>query len=395
MTETRRTTWQLRRAKARGTVAGVVLLLALGLCGCASSAYLAMASEDDQLPYAQLKSAWVARPITTTLIPTRIGDGPLVNIAIHETGRASTDRVIVFIHGVFTDHSAWRFVTGVLGEDHDLILVDLPGCGDSDRPDPRRLGPNGYSPDAMAERLWQVLEIHLAHRRRQPQITLVGHSLGGMIALRMMGSTDLRQRHEQIARSVDRMVLMAPADVEIINPPALFVQIAELSGPEVMFGDVTGILMQRICEGTRSSVDDPAKALREEARTRHEMLTQRSTRRALQAVFTQAVPMRDDRPDWPVIERLVGDYANVRVPCLIVWGAHDETLPVSMGYKLAAQLPLAQLHVVPDCMHSVHLERPILCANLIRDFGVPDPSRASDMLSSQPTLAEAAGRLLR
>ncbi|MCI0637277.1 MAG: alpha/beta hydrolase, partial [Actinobacteria bacterium] len=52
--------------------------------------------------------------------------------------------------------------------------------------------------------------------------------------------------------------------------------------------------------------------------------------------------------------------------CLIIWGSRDETLPVSMGYKLAAQLPRARLVVVPGCMHSVHLEEPVFSTHAIR-----------------------------
>lgn len=369
------TTTRPRRETARIAMAGVVVLLALGLGGCsASSAYLAIKSEADLVPYAQLTSLWAARPITTNYIPTRIGDGPIVNVAIHETGNMESDHVIVLIHGVFADHRAWRFVASALGDDYDLILIDLPGSGASDCPDPQLLGPDGYAPDAMAERVLQALEVHFADRSTPRQITLAAHSLGGMIAIRMMGSVQLRSRHEQILGLVDRMVLLSPADVEIINPPALFVQIAELTEVEIMLGDLTGLLMDRICQGTRDSFSDPEMALREEAETRYQMLTQRDTRLALQAVFTQTVPMRDGRPDWPAIHRVVADYANVDVPCLIVWGARDETLPVAMGYKLAAQLPNAQLHVVPNCMHSVHLEDPVLCANLIRDFIAMSPN---------------------
>lgn len=388
MIQGRTTTTQLRRESARIALAGVVVLLALGLGGCsASSAYLAIKSEADLVPYAQLTRLWAARPITTNSIPTRIGDGPVVNVAIHETGNMGSDHVIVLIHGVFADHRAWRFVASALGDDYDLLLIDLPGSGASDRPDPQLLGPDGYAPDAMAERVLQALEVHLADRPTPRQITLAAHSLGGMIAIRMMGSAQLRSRHEQILGLVDRMVLLSPADVEIINPPALFVQIAELTEVEIMLGDVTGLLMDRVCQGTRDSVSDPERALREEADTRYQMLTQRDTRLALQAVFTQTVPMRDGRPDWPAIHRVVADYANVDVPCLIVWGARDETLPVAMGYKLAAQLPNAQLHVVPNCMHSVHLEDPVLCANLIRDFIAMIPNSDPDDSIDSSTLA--------
>ncbi len=394
MIQERTTTTQLRREIARIAMAEVVILLALGLGGCsASGAYLAIKSEADLVPYAQLTSLWAARSITTNYIPTKIGDGPEVNIAIHETGNMESDHVIVMIHGVFADHRAWRFVASALGDKYDLIMIDLPGSDESDCPDPQLVGPDGYAPDAMAERVLQALDIPLADRRTTRQITLAAHSLGGRIAIRMMASAQLRSRHEQILGLVDRMVLLSPADVELINPPALFVQTAELTEVEIILGDVTGLLMNRICQGTRDSVSDPEMALREEADTRYQLLTQRDTRLALQAVFTQTVPMRDGQPDWPAIRRLVADYANVDVPCLIVWGGRDETLPAAMGYKLAAQLPNAQLHVVPNRMHSVHLEDPMLCANLIRDFitMIPnsDPHDFSDLAALAPTQTDA------
>ncbi len=363
----------------------IAITLCIGLAGCnSSSAYLTINSEDEIVSLAQLKDQWVSRPTTTTRIATYIGDGPPVNIAVHETGNLQSDKVIVFIHGVFSNHEAWRFVAGDLGDDYNLVLVDLPGSGDSDRPDPRTLEPKGYAPDALAERLLQALEIHFSKRKSKPQITITAHSLGGLVAIRMLASTQLRELHEPILSCVERMVLLSPADIEIINPPSLFVEIAELTEEEIMLGDLTGILSEQICEGTLASVTDPSQALREEAYTRYEMLMQRDTRLALQAVFTQTVPMRNGRPDWDPIKRIAAEHKNVDIPCLIVWGARDETLPVAMGYKLTAQLPKAQLNVVSHCMHSVHLEDPALCAELIRSFMQQDTnSVAGDYLSNR------------
>jgi pimeloyl-ACP methyl ester carboxylesterase len=87
-------------------------------------------------------------------------------------------------------------------------------------------------------------------------------------------------------------------------------------------------------------------------------------------MILQAVPfdLTSRRPDWEAIEVLEADYANVRVPALILWGARDETLPASMGYKLRAQLPDARLRIVEESMHSLPTERPALCAEYIRSF---------------------------
>ena len=146
----------------RATAAILAVLLGIVLGGCTAWSSNALISENNLLPHAELKKAWSARPLETSHARTRIGDGPVVQLAIHATGKKSADRVVVLLHGVFADHSSWRFVGGGLGAEEELILVDLPGCGDSDRPAPATLGPNGYGPDAMAER---VLQTGLGRRR--------------------------------------------------------------------------------------------------------------------------------------------------------------------------------------------------------------------------------------
>ncbi len=78
--------------------------------------------------------------------------------------------------------------------------------------------------------------------------------------------------------------------------------------------------------------------------------------------------MDGDDLDWAAVQRIVDDYANVDVPCLILWGAYDDTLPVSMGFKLEDQIPTAELYIVEDCMHSIQLEYPVLVAEAIRSF---------------------------
>ena len=343
------------------------IALVLTLTGCAKSNG-GLRCEDDVAEFASLKLAAAGRPVRTYRIATVTGGAAPVRVALHETGAVDATRTIVLLHGCLSDAACWRFVSGSLGEDARLVMVDLPGCGASDKPAARDVGPGGYSPDALAARVLQALDAGLAGDARRGPVTLLGHSLGGTIALRMMGSADLRSRHESLLRRVDSVVLLSPADLNMPNPPQVFVQIAAVSAAQVALGDVTGILRGRIYAGTRESYDDPTRAVREEAARLHGILLRADTRAAAQAILRQALPRRGNRPHWQAVARLEEDYANVDVPCLIVWGAHDETLPVASGYKLAALLPRATLVVAPDCMHSVHLEQPSRCAALVRDF---------------------------
>jgi pimeloyl-ACP methyl ester carboxylesterase len=247
-------------------------------------------------------------------------------------------------------------------------MVDLPGCGNSGCPNPTTLPPDGYSPTALAERVLQALDTHLADRDPKQRITLVGHSLGGTIAIRMMGSLPLRTRYDRLLRHVDRMVLLAPADA-FVNPSPEILRLAEVSGLEVEIAALLGILQLTFDEATVRGVDNPDRALREEAERLCRILRQPRTRLALQAMLLQAVPRGPDgRVDWPAIARIEADYANVGVPCLIVWGRRDEVLPEAMGHKIADQIPTAELYVVEHCKHSVHLECPRLCADIIGRF---------------------------
>ncbi len=74
------------------------------------------------------------------------------------------------------------------------------------------------------------------------------------------------------------------------------------------------------------------------------------------------------QPNFEISEALEAGYPHVQLPCLIVWGLRDETLPAAMGYKLKDQLPYAHLVLLPHSKHMLPLERPADCAQLIRDF---------------------------
>jgi pimeloyl-ACP methyl ester carboxylesterase len=369
----------------------LILPLALALGGCASSTYDGLVSQDDIPDLVALTEDAAAWPNSTSRHPTMIGDGPPVCVSVRKTGNKQANRILVFLHGCVSDHRTWRFVRGALAQHYCLILVDLPGCGDSDRTDPERLGPNGYSPDALAERVLQALDAELANRKGRWRITLIGHSLGGMVALRMMGNPEFRRPHGRLLGRIDQTVLLSPGDFAIVNPCPDLVRIAKAKPWSVVAADLFGLLRDGIAKGIRESFADPKRALREEADRLLAILRHRETRLAQQAMLRQAVPRQADRLDWPAIRKLEADYANVPGQILIVCGEQDETIPVATAYKLAAQLPDAELRIVPDCKHSIHLDRPRLCAQIIRSFVDP---RESALANSQEEMApDSAPRL--
>ena len=162
-------------------------------------------------------------------------------------------------------------------------------------------------------------------------------------------------------------MLLAPFDLAQHKPDADLRAISEAKGWQIQLARMLGRLKDWNAKSMLRSMVHPENAPREEADRGVEMLADHGIRTASQAMLAQAIPWKnDERPDWPRIESLTAAYARVRVPCLILWGARDETLTQAMGYKLAAQLPQARLVVVPETMHSLHVEHPGKAVEFIR-----------------------------
>jgi pimeloyl-ACP methyl ester carboxylesterase len=305
-------------------------------------------------------------------IETAAEGEPSQRIVIEVVGEGDEDaeEIIVMIHGILSDRRTWRFMAADLGTDHLVMLVDLLGSGDSDKPRPKKLDADAYGPTEHARRVLRALRTFVPRSGGPDRIVLVGHSLGGAVILRMLGDEALVTEYADVVDRVDRAVLLAPMDFAIEKIHPKFLQVAKLGQFEVDLGAALGILRKKVARTTLESYYDPSVATREDAQRLLETLRHKKSRRPNKAGIKNAIPYnsKTKRPDWDAIERLVADYDNVQVPCLILWGERDETLPVAMGYKLKAQLPNARLRIIEKSMHSLQQERPRLSASLVRDF---------------------------
>ena len=87
----------------------------------------------------------------------------------NDTGRGN---IIVFLHGFCEDKSIWAYYEKELSPYHRVISIDLPGFGHS------------LEYEAKASMRYYARQIHeLIKQLTHNPITLVGHSLGGYIAL--------------------------------------------------------------------------------------------------------------------------------------------------------------------------------------------------------------------
>ncbi|MFZ1855035.1 MAG: alpha/beta fold hydrolase, partial [Candidatus Nanopelagicales bacterium] len=92
-------------------------------------------------------------------------------VAYREAGDPSLP-VLLLIHGITSSSATWDPVIPALSEHAHVIAPDLLGHGQSDKPR------TDYSLGAFASVLRDLLD-HLGHER----VTVVGHSLGGGVAM--------------------------------------------------------------------------------------------------------------------------------------------------------------------------------------------------------------------
>ena len=117
----------------------------------------------------------------THIAYTDIGDGP----------------PILFIHGLGSSQKAFVLNTSTLSQHYRCISIDLPGYGNSSKSEVRV----GIS--FFATRILQLLDL-----LQLPEVTLIGHSMGAQVALKMVHIEPAIATH---------LVLLAPAGFETFN----------------------------------------------------------------------------------------------------------------------------------------------------------------------------------
>lgn len=109
-----------------------------------------------------------AAVMSAAVLMTTLEAAEPVALKTTELGRGPT---VVFVHGLGSARMVWMPTARKLIADHRVVMVDLPGHGESGVPDP-------FSLEACAEALNQVLAKH------KPESTVVvAHGLAAMLAL--------------------------------------------------------------------------------------------------------------------------------------------------------------------------------------------------------------------
>lgn len=266
---------------------------------------------------------------------------------------------VVLVHGL-GDKAArdWYGLIPVLARDHRVLTFDLPGFGHSTKANAP------YTPDNYAAFVRYAVETELGSR----PIMLVGHSLGGAIALRVAA---------QYPQDVKALVLV---DVPGILYRTAYSQylarlgINKLPNLYPAQNDQLGNLASNLLRFFERLRPDP-EAIVLSARLREDFLGGDPTR-----IAGLALALQDFSNDLP----------KITVPTLVLWGRRDEIAPLRNGRALAAMLPHAQLEVFDSSGHTPMDDVPATFNARVAAFlDAPLLPREDDVLRVAPPLSGA------
>jgi pimeloyl-ACP methyl ester carboxylesterase len=264
-------------------------------------------------------------------------------VAYRDEGDRSAEPLLL-IHGVAGSSLAWVPLFEHLSASYRVIAPDLLGHGQSDKPRA------DYSLGAFAVFLRDLLdELDI------PAATLVGHSLGGGVALQLV------YQHRHYCR---RLVLVNSGglgtDVSmplrlLSTPGAELLLPVVASRPAMLLGN--GVMSLLTARGMES-------AKMHERWRKYSALADPPGRQAFLRTLRSVVDLRGQTVC--AIDRLpalVGD-----VPTLIVAGARDAVIPPDHAQAAHAALPGSRLELIDDAGHHPMLDCPETLAHLIDQF---------------------------
>ena len=257
-----------------------------------------------------------------------------------------TGPAVVLIHGFLGHTYDFRHLIPELAKDHRVVAVDLKGFGYSGRPKK-----SDYSLTEQARLVTRLMD-KLAIDRA----SIVGHSMGGEVVMRMAAAWPER---------VDRIVLAASVSGDRIPMPPVTPLIKPILW---LFARIFG---RRIF---RRQFYDPRKATKEALEAYRRPLRTKGTGDAIYQL------LRDGQREKRV------DHSRITQPVLILWASHERILPRWVLSRLRKHFPRAEVVTIDRAGHLLLEEQPEASNAAIRRFltGAPTAPETVDTAPARP-----------
>ncbi len=257
--------------------------------------------------------------------------------------RVGSGPALLLVHGLACDSSTWDAVIDALAENFTVIAPDLLGHGASDKPD------GDYSLGGYANGMRDLLTV-----LGIDSVTVVGHSLGGGVAM---------QFAYQFPERTERIVLISTGGLG--RDVTRFIRFLTLPGSGVAMGAATlRPWRPLVSAGLRAMSRTGITAARDldEVADIYAAFADADHRRAVQRVTSHVLNWRGQ-----FVTMTDRTYLARALPVLVIWGADDRVIPA--GHAETARLQAwSDVHVLADAGHFPHKDHPDTIVRLVEEF---------------------------
>jgi pimeloyl-ACP methyl ester carboxylesterase len=251
--------------------------------------------------------------------------------------RAGRGPAVVLVHGFASSLYTWKDVLPALVPDHDVVALDLPGFGGSERPADLSF------PELPEAVLGLMDELGIA------RAALVGNSMGGAVAALVAADQPSRITALVLIDAAGfnlgpgeapAMVRLAMSPVGSLMTRLPFKRLAVEQSLRQVFHDHAHVTDERVAEyvdglqrpGALASIGSLGRSLGERGGIVRELLP------------------------------------RIQAPTLVVWGREDRWIPVAHADLFVNAIAGARKVVLDDCGHMPQAEEPEAVGGLLREF---------------------------
>jgi pimeloyl-ACP methyl ester carboxylesterase len=256
----------------------------------------------------------------------------------YELGNPDKENTVILVHGFsvpyFIYDPTFEFLTG---SGFRVVRYDLFGRGFSDRPDTR------YNIDLFVKQLADLMDTLCFTR----PVNLIGLSTGGPITATFTA---------RFPERVNKLVLIDPIGAKLLP----FSRILKLAAMPIAGEAIISLFRS---EGTvknfASDLLDRELVGNFQARYIAQMQYKGFKRGILSTI-------RNGMLDSFL--RIYERVGKMDKPVLLFWGRNDPTVPFKHSYDLQAAIPNLEFHVIENCGHIPHYEKPEEVNPILLDF---------------------------
>ncbi len=259
-------------------------------------------------------------------------------VAYREFGAGSP---VLLVHGLMTSSYSWRYFMPLLAEHHRVIAIDLPGSGDSDKPDVVY---------GAAELAIFIAETQAALGLRG--CPLIGNSLGGYLCMWLA----LQQPD-----ATGALVNIHSPGVPLARLWALRSLLRAPAAPRLLDWMVRSQPERWVHKNVHYWHE--SRKSREEAREYARPLRSPEGRAAFASYLRDAL---DPAMMKQFVTRL--ERAPFEVPLQLIYSRRDPLVPPQVGEQLHALVPGAEMVRLDSCSHFAHVDRPQAVLDAVLPF---------------------------